>query len=198
MLPGRRPCCTAGGGCIMAGGRAIIGCGAGAAGAGVAAVIITGGASILLAQAASRRVAETLATILPIVSFFDIFLLRYAQRPDRAGEALCKRVAPLFTPFKISPNQNRAATLTKLRNGDYWIKGDHAGSDASPGDSTRRSLRPVMSIDHTCDPPPLPPRASKVRVNMITRPFGAQVGPSSCQPLVNMRSPEPSGRMTPT
>jgi hypothetical protein len=29
----------------------------------------------------------------------------------------------------------------------YWIKGDHAGSDAEPGVSTRRSLRPVTSTD---------------------------------------------------
>ena len=32
---------------------------------------------------------------------------------------------------------------------------------------------------------------------MITRPFGAQVGPSLWKPVVRMRSPEPSGRITP-
>jgi len=29
----------------------------------------------------------------------------------------------------------------------YWIRGDQAGSEALPGVSTRRSLRPVTSID---------------------------------------------------
>ena len=66
-----------------------------------------------------------------------------------------------------------------------------------PGESTRRSLRPVMSMDQICDPPPAPlaPDCS-VRVNISTRPFGAHVGPSSCQPWVNVRSPDPSGRIT--
>ena len=32
---------------------------------------------------------------------------------------------------------------------------------------------------------------------MITRPFGAQVGPSLWKPSVSMRSPEPSGLMMP-
>ena len=35
------------------------------------------------------------------------------------------------------------------------------------------------------------------RKNMMTRPFGAQVGPSLWKPEVRMRSPEPSGRITP-
>src|SRR6185295_4467061 len=75
----------------------------------------------------------------------------------------------------------------------YWIKGDQAGSDASPGVVTRRSFRPVTSIDQICEPRP----PDDVRPNMITRPFGAQVGPSSSQPFVMMRVPEPSGCMTP-
>ena len=68
----------------------------------------------------------------------------------------------------------------------YWIKGDHAGSDADPGVSTRRSLRPVTSIDQIWEfaPPP------EMRVNIKTRPLGAQVGPSSCPPEEIIRSPE--------
>ena len=41
-------------------------------------------------------------------------------------------------------------------------------------------------------PPPL-----VLAEEISTRPFGAQVGPSTSQPCDNMRSPEPSGRITP-
>jgi len=84
------PCCTIGGGGIMAGGRAIIGCGGGAIGAGAAAIIIGGASIFLSAQAASRRTTETPAKILPIVSFFDIFLLRYATRPTARAMRFAK------------------------------------------------------------------------------------------------------------
>src|SRR5450432_2010956 len=80
-----------------------------------------------------------------------------------------------------------------LRKEPYWIKGDQAGSDAAPGVRTRRSLRPVTSTDHICDPRP----PSRDRVNINTRPLGAQVGPSSSQPDESSRSPEPSLRITP-
>src|SRR5215467_12820927 len=97
------------------------------------------------------------------------------------------------------PAKNALSSAIRLRDAIHCIKGDHAGSDASPGESTRRSLRPVMSIDQICDPPPTPPAPEgNVRVNMMTRPFGAQVGPSSSQPCVRMRSLDPSGRITPT
>ena len=62
---------------------------------------------------------------------------------------------------------------------------------------TRRSFRPVKSIDQIDDTPPAPPRPGVVRVNMMTRPFGDHVGPSSEKLCVRMRSPEPSGRITP-
>src|SRR5580658_11071620 len=88
-------------------------------------------------------------------------------------------IVTYVSPYKVRP---------------YWIKGDHAGSDASPGVWTRCSLRPVTSIDQICEP--CPPR--KVRENISTRPLGAQVGPSSSQPVEIIRAPLPSGRMTPT
>src|ERR1700712_5256052 len=75
----------------------------------------------------------------------------------------------------------------------YWIKGDHAGSEAEPGVRTRRSLRPVTSTDQIVEP--RPPDAS--RPNIRTRPLGAQGGPSSLPPDEISLSPEPSGRITP-
>src|SRR5450432_2166887 len=80
-----------------------------------------------------------------------------------------------------------------LRKEPYWIKGDQAGSEAEPGVRTRRSLRPVTSTDHICEPRP----PSRDRVNIKTRPLGAQVGPSSSQPDEISRSPAPSARITP-
>src|SRR4051812_40554642 len=72
-------------------------------------------------------------------------------------------------------------------------EGDQAGSEASPGVITRRSFRPVTSTDQIWEPWP----PSRVRVNIRTRPLGAQVGPSSSQPEEISRSPPPSGRITP-
>src|SRR5215831_1929221 len=77
--------------------------------------------------------------------------------------------------------------------GHYWgIKGDQAGSDASVAVGTGLSNRPVMSI---CASEAPPPRFS--RKNISTRPLGAHVGPSTRKPLASMRSPPPSGRITP-
>src|SRR5262249_539977 len=72
------------------------------------------------------------------------------------------------------------------------IKGDQAGSEASVGVGTGRSKRPVMSV---CCRPTGPPRPCVKYIN--TRPLGAQVGPSTRKPLLSMRSPPPSERMTP-
>src|SRR3954451_15682162 len=71
--------------------------------------------------------------------------------------------------------------------------GDQAGSDAKPGVGTRCSFRPVMSTVNS-EGPALPPGSRK---NMMTRPFGANVGPSLWKPEVRMRSPGPSGFMMP-
>jgi len=59
--------------------------------------------------------------------------------------------------------------------------GDQAGSEASVGVVTTRSLKPVISIDTSRELNPLPreSRAAVSRQNMITRPFGAKVGPST-------------------
>ncbi len=50
-----------------------------------------------------------------------------------------------------------------------------------------------MSIEKS-DGPDVPPGSRK---NMMTRPFGENVGPSLWNPEVRMRSPEPSGFITP-
>ena len=76
---------------------------------------------------------------------------------------------------------------------DQESNGDHAGSDAKPGVGTFCSLRPEMSTVNS-EGPPLPPGSRK---NMMTRPFGAKVGPSLWNPEVRIRSPEPSGFMMP-
>src|ERR1700761_5704268 len=73
--------------------------------------------------------------------------------------------------------------------------GDQAGSDASVGVGAGRSLNPVISTETSREENP-PPRESVARVsrqNMMTRPFGAKVGPSTSHPSDRMRSPEPSG-----
>src|SRR5205085_3895940 len=87
----------------------------------------------------------------------------------------------------------RAVLGTGIFNPSYWIKGDQAGSEADPGEATRLSFRPVTSTDQIADP--RPPRSE--RVNISTRPFGAQVGPSSSHPSLMIRSPEPSVCITP-
>ena len=53
----------------------------------------------------------------------------------------------------------------------------------------------ILSTDQSCGPPVSPCVSRK---NMTTRPLGAQVGPSSSQPVVMMRAPEPFGAITPT
>src|SRR5579862_2128533 len=77
--------------------------------------------------------------------------------------------------------------------------GDHAGSEASVGVTTSRSLNPVMSIDTSREENPLPrlSRAAVWRQNISTRPFGAKVGPSTEKLSERIRSPDPSGCMTP-
>src|SRR5580704_13163710 len=75
----------------------------------------------------------------------------------------------------------------------YDKSGDQAGSEAKLGVGTRCSLRPPISTVNN-EGPALPPGSRK---NMITRPFGAKVGPSLWKPSVRMRSPVPSGFITP-
>ncbi len=63
----------------------------------------------------------------------------------------------------------------------YAFSGDQAGSDASVGVGTCRSLKPVMSMETSRDEKPWP-YSSWLRVsrqNISTRPFGAKVGPST-------------------
>src|ERR1700754_1098637 len=89
------------------------------------------------------------------------------------------------------------ATVRDLTN--QVPRGDQAGSDASVGVSTGRSLKPVISTDTKREENPRP-RASWDRVsrqNISTRPLGAKLGPSTSQPSDRIRSPEPSGCITP-
>src|SRR5215207_207857 len=74
------------------------------------------------------------------------------------------------------------------------MSGDQAGSEPKDGVATRRSLYPVRSMEKSLGPPPAPGDSRK---NISTLPFGAQVGPSLWKPSVRMRSPEPSGFITP-
>src|SRR4051812_8858595 len=81
----------------------------------------------------------------------------------------------------------------------YVPSGDQAGSEASAGVSTGRSLKPVISTETRREENPRP-RASWDRVsrqNISTRPFGAKVGPSTSHPSDRIRSPDPSGCITP-
>src|ERR1700722_4175710 len=84
-------------------------------------------------------------------------------------------------------------------NQPHAARGDHAGSEAAVGVPTTRSLKPVMSIDTRREEKPEPrlSRPAACRQNIRTRPFGAKVGPSTEKPSDRMRSPEPSGCMTP-
>src|SRR3954468_12539983 len=74
--------------------------------------------------------------------------------------------------------------------GRYAARGDQAGSDASVGVATTRSLNPVMSIETRSEPYPLPlrSRAGLSRKNISTRPFGQKVGPSTEKLSERMRS----------
>ena len=72
--------------------------------------------------------------------------------------------------------------------------GDQAGSEAAVAVATRRRLRPEISTEKSAGCPSAPALS---RVNIKTRPFGAQVGPSSRKEAVNNRSAEPSVRITP-
>src|SRR3546814_15413118 len=71
--------------------------------------------------------------------------------------------------------------------------GPQLGSEPSRGVGRRRRFTPVRS---TCQIVDLPVRPGVVRKNWITRPFGDQVGASSCQLLVSIRSPPPDGVIT--
>src|SRR5580704_17666245 len=75
--------------------------------------------------------------------------------------------------------------------------GDQAGSEASVGVVTARSLKPVMSIDTRREPPERDPLPGESRQNMITRPFGQKVGPSTSHAADSRRSADPSGCITP-
>src|SRR3546814_16123879 len=63
--------------------------------------------------------------------------------------------------------------------------GPQLGSDPSCGVGRRRRFTPVRSTCHRLD---LPSRPRVVRKNWMTRPFGDQVGASSCQLLVSIRT----------
>src|SRR5215471_3838910 len=96
-------------------------------------------------------------------------------------------------------NRIGCGQVRENRHGHHAAKGDQAGSDASVGVPTTRSLKPVMSTDTRRDEKPEPrlSRAALCRQNINTRPFGAKVGPSTENPSDRMRSPVPSGCMTP-
>src|SRR3546814_13923409 len=68
--------------------------------------------------------------------------------------------------------------------------GPQLGSDPSCGVGRRRRFTPVRSTCHRLD---LPSRPRVVRKNWMTRPFGDQVGASSCQLLVSIRTLPPDG-----
>src|SRR5258708_21359190 len=89
-------------------------------------------------------------------------------------------------PTRMSPGHS-------ARPDCYDSSGDQAGSEAIPGVGTRCSLRPEISTVNS-EGPPLPPGSRK---NIKTRPLGAKVCPSLSNPLVRIRSPEPSGFMMP-
>src|SRR5690606_30498676 len=82
------------------------------------------------------------------------------------------------------------ATGTKTH---YGRIGPQAGSDPSSGVGILRALTPVRSTDQRSGRPE--PRAA--RKNISTRPLGAQLGPSSPQLSVSVRSPPPPGPMMP-
>src|SRR6185437_11969347 len=116
-----------------------------------------------------------------------ILVGRRSPRAPRPYRRFGKR-----TPAAVSES---GGTILLVNQG---IKGDHAGSDASCGVITSRSLYPVKSIEYSRGPPPLPCLSVGIwRKYMSTRPLGAQVGPSTRNAWVSRRSPEPSGRMTP-
>ena len=59
----------------------------------------------------------------------------------KASKFLFRIIASLDGNFDVSSvNSNHAF-------GDYWISGDQAGSEASPGVITRSSFRPVTSTE---------------------------------------------------
>src|SRR3989344_8627941 len=76
----------------------------------------------------------------------------------------------------------------------YGSTGPQLGSEPSCGFCSLRMFTPVRSTCHRLDLPSLP---RDVRKNCSTRPFGDQVGASSCQSLVSRRSPPPDGVITP-
>src|SRR5665213_3268877 len=84
-----------------------------------------------------------------------------------AGLALNGIIANSSWWLRVSPGQE-VANRRQLSNGD------HAGSEAASGNGDGRVTRPVTSTVHSFG---RPPRAW--RKNMITRPLGAQLGPSS-------------------
>ena len=71
----------------------------------------------------------------------------------------------------------------------YFCNGDQDGSDPPIGVRTGRRLRPEISTEYSDEDPPAP---CVSRENMITRPLGAHVGPSSRNDAVSSRSSDPS------
>src|SRR5690606_22492640 len=110
----------------------------------------------------------------------------------KEGGKLCHRVYRLFSwldgRYHIIASQEWESAV------NHGISGDHAGSLAAPSVGTARRFRPDMSTENSCAAPPAPALS---RVNMITRPFGAHVGPSSRNEAVSRRSSLPSARITP-
>src|SRR3954468_200011 len=153
-------------------------------------------------------------TVVPAAGGSCVLLLQAAMNISAARAAIALIVRILISTRRFAPRSRSIALLPRLQTNSTraifarvdaqdhilrycGIKGDHAGSDASVGVGTCRSKRPVMSIALSVTDPARPPELGCWRKNISTRPFGAQVGPSTRKPLASMRSPLPSGRMTP-
>ena len=166
MLPGTMDCITGAGG---RGGGAGGGGGAGvAAGGGGGA---GGGASIIFsAHAVSINTKERLANFALVVSFVICVMdLRYAQGAWCVGDALPREMSPL-----------KYATRTKMFPMEQNYGKPFTVSRATMQDRRHRrakarvcSLRPVMSIDQICEPPPVPAAlVCNVRVNIMHAAIG--------------------------
>src|SRR3546814_8559668 len=83
--------------------------------------------------------------------------------------------------IRLPPRSTRTDTLFPYTT----LFRSQLGSDPSCGVGRRRRFTPVRSTCHRLD---LPSRPRVVRKNWMTRPFGDQVGASSCQLLVSIRT----------
>ena len=142
-------------------------------------------------QAAAR--ASTAATA--IIRICNIcFLLRMrpssvaaTRSPGRFGSA-AGRAEP--SAIAVSPTDGTVLGL-------HGCKGDHAGSEASSGVTSRARCTRSGRWNRAARGRPSRRWAGSLRKNISTRPLGAQVGPSTWKPSARIRSPQPSGRITP-